>query len=149
MEMIDSKKRKLSAQEIILMSMKDRLPPGVDERSGLTSLLAEAKAPGAHLVQHGNTIFIGHVTDKNPTVVFGRALNMDTANNFVNNGQKYFNQLVDAGMKTYASMPFNEPQFIHAFKAFEKDRARKNTKVQILDVKNQPGFKMALVTFKE
>jgi len=56
--------------------------------------------------------------------------------------------LVDVGLKTYITMPFNEPQFIHALKAFERDKS-KNTKTQILDVENQPGFKMGIITFKE
>jgi hypothetical protein len=148
MEMIDSKKRKLSPQEIILMAIKDRPIEGVSEEQMLSSLLAESKMKGAHMVQVGNTIFIGHFTEKDPSVVLGRAINMDTANNFVNNGQKYFKQLVDVGLKTYITMPFNEPQFIHALKAFERDKS-KNTKTQILDVENQPGFKMGIITFKE
>jgi hypothetical protein len=148
MEMIDSKKRKLSPQEIILMAIKDRPIEGVSEKQMLSSLLAESKMKGSHMVQVGNTIFIGHFTEADPSIVLGRAINMDTANNFVNNGQKYFEQLVDVGLKTYITMPFNEPQFIHALKAFERNKT-KNVKTQILDVENQPGFKMGIITFKE
>lgn len=148
MEMVDSNEQQLSAQQIIMAGLESRLPAGADPKQAAASILAEVKMPYAHLVQHGNTLFIGHVDKKDNSVVWGRAINMDTAYNFLQNGWEYFNQLYDMGVRTYVSMAFNKTQFEAAFKIFEKYKITEDTKVEIKDAKDKPGYKVAIIHFK-
>jgi len=85
-KMIDSKKEKLNFAEIAGIAFENtRL--SVPKKFAMTGVLAEVNQPDTDVKQIGNTVFILH-EGKNGQGFF-KALNADTAANFVANSKKY------------------------------------------------------------
>lgn len=91
----DSNEKLLSIPEIIVANLKEQ---NVEQRMVAPYVLAivkEGAMPDTDVRQFGNTVFISHFKTKNDTkVVFGRAFNVDTARNYLTNGEEYFKYLI-------------------------------------------------------
>jgi hypothetical protein len=91
---------------------------GITPQVALIGLAKELTMDSVEPKQFGNTVFIGHYTD-DKSGVYMRALNMDTARNFVDNGEQYIKYLLDQKVdKMYTE--FNGSQLLHVFKLFSK-----------------------------
>lgn len=121
METVDSKKKKLAFQEVMvraIVSQKKDLDVPVDH--ALMSLIAELQMPNTEAIQFGNTVFISHYSPESPMCAM-YALNVDTAKNYINNGEMYVRHLIKNGITgfvtTYKTESFGIP-----FKQIEKNR---------------------------
>ena len=99
---VDSKKKKLSISDIILLSVEELTTPEL--RPKMLALIAkESSLPSADVVQFGNTVFLTHINaDKSKSI--GRAFNVDTARNFIRNGLRFAAYLQDKGIAKYVTM---------------------------------------------
>ena len=111
MKIIDSKKKKLTMQEVItqvLVNQKDDTP--VPLAGALISIVKELEIPNSEAIQFGNTVFISHYDNSGKACVM-RALNADTGVNFLNNCEMYMRHLLSQGtvyfMTTYHQESFN------------------------------------------
>lgn len=85
-KMVNSKDKELNSAEIIMIALentKSEYPLKVV----YPAIITEMTQPNADVKQIGNTIFVLHRADEDQA--FFKALNADTANNFVENSKKY------------------------------------------------------------
>jgi len=132
MEVVDSKKQKLDPPAIILKSAKMQDTQGLNNTQLLGAVGAQMSLPNSSTVQVGNTVFLtffGKTPETNKKAV-GRAFNVDTGKNFINNGFQFFQSLQRQGV-THYSTQFKGHVFLNAFKIFQRRAAKQDTKIYI------------------
>jgi hypothetical protein len=118
MALIDSKETPLPAPEVILESVKNSNDTGYPPAVVATAIVKEMTMKGVDMVQIGNTVFIGHRgKGENKDKMVGRAFNVDTGENFIRNGFKYFNYLQGKGITRYVTQ-YDGDIFDSAFRTF-------------------------------
>jgi hypothetical protein len=117
---VDSKKQQLKFDDIVKISVqetKSQYPAPV----AFVSVIKELTLPGAWSVRMGNTVFIVHPQKDKVGYVFFRALNADTAKNYVEHSKKFTNQMRDKGYKVMVTQ-FQDPTILNIFKAIARDK---------------------------
>ena len=130
-EMIDSRKDKLTIPEIITRAVHNLPVEGVPPYAAILSIIKEGSMPRTEVKQYGNTVFITHFSEGKDLAV-GRALNIDTAKNFIPNGEEYFRELILGGTKKFVAQ-FNQKSFATAFMAFKRRPITTEMKMWIFD----------------
>lgn len=115
---VDSRKDQLSISEIIAQSVYNNLPEGVPPYAAILAIIQEGSMPHTEVKQYGNTVFITHFGEDKDLAV-GRALNIDTAKNFIINGEEYFRDLVRGGTTKWVAQ-FDQKSFVTALMAFKR-----------------------------
>ena len=117
--MIDSKHQELSPQEIIHIAAQETgsqySPQQVE-----AALMAEAHEAGAILMRQGNTLFVIHRGKDDPTLGVFRALNADTAENYLENSFMFIRAVKAAGFKHLLSQ-FQDPSLLNIFEAIKRN----------------------------
>ena len=117
---IDSKVEPLPAPTIISMMVGELDLKGVSTKAALVAIAQEISMPNTDLVQVGNTVFVGHRgKGEKKNMMWGRAFNVDTAQNFIANGLKYFTHLQDLGITKYMT-EYEGQIYDSAFKAWKR-----------------------------
>jgi len=117
---VDSKQEPLPAPTILTMVAGQLDLGGVSEQAALVGLAHEISMPDVDLVQVGNTVFVGHRgVGANKNKVVGRAFNVDTARNYVENYVKYLKLVEDKGV-THYSIDFEGEALVPIAKAIGK-----------------------------
>ena len=117
---VDSTQEPLPAPSVLSMAAAELDLKGITVEAAMLGLAHEMSLPDVDLVQVGNTVFIGHKGKgeaKNKMV--GRAFNVDTARNFVNNYVKYLTVLQGKGI-THYSIDFKGEELVPIAKAVGK-----------------------------
>jgi len=96
---IDSTKELLTPPQILIEFLQRYGTDGIPMQAALAGLAQELGMDDAESIQFGNTAFISHY-DEGEGLVFMRALNVDTAPNFVNNIENYVSYVYRRGVKT-------------------------------------------------
>jgi hypothetical protein len=116
--MVDSRQKQLNSAEIIRVALentKSEYPPNV----AMPAVVSEMKQPNTDVKQMGNTLFIMHMGKDGQS--FFKALNADTAKNFVESSNQYImyakNQL---GQKILVT-EFKDPAISTLFKLISKN----------------------------
>lgn len=133
MPQIDSKQRQLSIPEVVAQAAAQsnhELPI----QTILVAFVKEASMPNTDVDKFGNTVFITHF-DKTKTKAVGRALNVDTARNFLDNGEEYMRKLYKQGVRRFCTW-FNSPSFAMSFEAFKKRPVTTEMDVRIVPSKD-------------
>lgn len=69
---------------------------------------------------YGNTVFISHFKTRDGVkAVFGRALNADTARNYLRNGEDYFRYLIEEEVDYFVTL-YDDPRIGIIFKYIER-----------------------------
>ena len=102
---VDSKKKQLSFQEVMMYRVKDedekkQLPHSAEVV--LLTLIEELKMPSCEAILFGNTFFIYHV-NKGRTGAVVRMLNVDTATNLIDNSVKFARHMQKEGIEHFMS----------------------------------------------
>ena len=128
---VDSKKRPLPAPTIITTALGELDLGGIKPEAALAGIAKEMTMEDTDMVQIGNTVFIGHRgKGDNKDLMWGRALNIDTAQNFVANGLKYFTHMQKIGVKRYVS-DYDGAIYDSAFKAWKRYADKLDTKIAV------------------
>jgi len=144
---IDSAERKLSPPEIILMALENLDLRGLNPQVAATGIIRELGMPKVDALQLGNTVFIGHRgKGENKDLMYGRALNIDTAQNFISNGLKYFTHMQNLGVKRYVS-DYDGATYDSAFKAWKRYADKGDSKIAV--GRKASGGSRAYVTLGE
>lgn len=114
-EPIDSTNELLEPPQIMLEFMRRYGTAGVPPAAALASLINEISGDSAETIQFGNTAFISHYSDERP-MVYMRALNVDTAANFVDNIEYYVAYVYRRGIKIIVTN-YTDPSVSTAIKA--------------------------------
>ena len=117
---INSKVEPLPAPTIISTVIGELDLKGVPPEAALVAIAHEMNMPNVDLVQVGNTVFIGHRgTGEKKNMMWGRAFNIDTAQNFIANGLKYFTHLQELGIEKYLT-EYDGDVYDSAFKTWKR-----------------------------
>lgn len=87
-QLTDSKQEKLSMQQIIEFAAAKTASEYTKEQV-YGSVLKELTLPGSLVIQLGNTIFLAHRSKQDPTIAMMRALNADTAQNYLESCEQF------------------------------------------------------------
>lgn len=121
MEMIDSKQQELSGEQIIEIAAQntgiERPPEQVKEM-----LKIEFSMPNTWKMRNGNTIFVVHKSDE-PGYGYFRALNADTAPNFLENSRVFADAAYKVGFDVLVTQ-FQDPTLLNIFKAISRNPIR-------------------------
>lgn len=115
---VDSSQQELSVPEIIQIAAKQtksKYPPS----AVLASVTKECQMPDAILLRYGNTLFIIH-KGKN-RMGFFRALNADTAANYLQSSVQFTQDAYDIGFDVLVTQ-FEDPSLLSIFRYIGKDQ---------------------------
>lgn len=144
---IDSKVEPLPAPTIVSTVVSELDLGGVPPEAAMASIAKEMTMENADMVQVGNTVFLGHRgTGKDKDLMWGRAFNIDTAQNFIANGLRYFTHMQQIGVKRYVS-EYDGDVYDSAFKAWKRYADRADTKIAVGRLSD--GNSKAFVTLGE
>ena len=116
-EMVDSDKNLLDADKIIQTAvMNIRSPYSYDQV--YKSIAEELQQPGTQYIREGNTLFIVHY-DHGRVGTF-RALNADTALNYINSSWLFVKACYDMGYDTLIT-EFYDPTIVNIFRTISKN----------------------------
>lgn len=118
--LVDSKQKELQPQEIILEATTQTKSEYTPDQV-LATVMVEAKEPGVVLMQQGNTLYISHKCKDR--VAYARALNADTAQNYVENSIVYAKAMYAAGYDTLV-VDFSDKTILSLFNALVADKNR-------------------------
>ena len=87
-QLVDSNQQKLSMQEIVEIAAQNTRENYTKEQV-LGAIYKELTLPGSLVLQLGNTVFLVHRTKSDPTIAMMRALNADTAQNYLDHCEQF------------------------------------------------------------
>ena len=115
--MVDSQQQELSAEDIIAIAAMNT-DAGVDRQKAIEMINAELKMDDTLFIRQGNTLFILHKAA--PRVGWFRALNADTAENFLENSNEFIKACYKMGFDTVAT-EFQDPSLLNIFRAISRN----------------------------
>ena len=118
MEMVDSKQRQLTSEQIIEVAAANT-KVGRPMKQVKDMLTVEFSMPSVWKMRQGNTIFVVHKT-KYPGAGFFRALNADTARNFVDNGRVFCQAAYKVGFGNVVTQ-FSDASLLGIFKVISRN----------------------------
>lgn len=111
-QLVDSKQQELTPEDIIAIASINT-DSTVDSSTAVQRVAAELQLEDTLFLREGNTLFIIHKSA--PRVGWFRALNADTAPNFLDNSVIFIQACYDMGFDTMAST-FNDPTLLGIFR---------------------------------
>jgi hypothetical protein len=128
---VDSKQEPLPAPTVISMALGETDLGRVTPAAGLAGIAKELTMDNVDILQVGNTVFIGHRgKGKNKDLMWGRAINVDTAQNFINNGLRYLTHLQRIGIKRYVA-EYKGDTLDNAFRVWKRYADKADTTVAV------------------
>ena len=115
--MVDSQQEELSVEDIISIAGMNTDAEAEPERL-IKMINAELQMPDTLFLRQGNTLFIIHKAK--PGVGYFRALNADTARNFLENGRTFMLACHKMGFDTMAT-DFTDPAILAVFRYVSKN----------------------------
>jgi hypothetical protein len=135
MRVVNSDKEELPPASIIAIYVDGTDKRGRSTQEILMMIAKEGSLENADMTQFGNTVFLGHTGTTSTTKMIGRALNVDTARNFVANVLEYVRYLQDKGITHYATQ-ISDDKLLGVFKIVKKKLEAKDSTVRILPTKS-------------
>ena len=115
--LVDSKKQELGTEAIMMISAQETKSP-YPASTVYAAMLKEMNMVGTSIVRNGNTLFVIH-NAKGRVGVF-RALNADTARNYLENSYAFIQGAYKMGFDTLVS-DFEDPTIFNIFKAISRN----------------------------
>lgn len=146
---VDSKKTKLGPSQIVMhfaeqYSKSDLPGANTPVKAVIAGILKEITMPNTDLEQFGNTAFIGHRgKGENKNAMAGRALNVDTANNFSKNGLEYMESLRKKGIEYYRTDFYNK-SYLSLFRRWHKTLTQRGDNLDVMNL-SDGGFRAFIV----
>lgn len=118
--LVDSNKKELSSESILMIAAQQTKSPYSPEQV-YASLVKEMNMKGTSVYRQGNTFFLMHHA-KGRIGIF-RALNADTARNYLNNSYTFIKDAYDMGFDILVS-DFKDPTIMNLFKGISRNPPR-------------------------
>lgn len=147
-EPIDSTKRLLKGPEIIFEYLqKHDTDTEHSPQEKLAAISAEITMDDADVIQFGNTAYISHYGEDN--VVFMRALNVDTARNFIDNTENYVAYAFRRGVKHIATQ-YDDAVISTLIKRVKQNLTKHNPSLKVsLTIEDAQDGYVAVVSLKD
>lgn len=141
--LVDSKNKQLGQEAILMIAAQETKSPH-PASTVYAALVKEMNMVGTSVVREGNTLFIIHNAEGR--VGLFRALNADTARNYLENSYAFIQGAYKMGFDVLVS-EFKDPTIMNIFKAISRNppqedmgyRAEKNSKGFRVTVKLGPA----------
>jgi hypothetical protein len=117
--MVNSKQKMLDPIEIIRIALENTKSQYTTEE-GIAAIIAETRTPNAIAMREGNTLFLIHYDPKRKDHGMFRALNADTAANYLRNSVMFIKAAGLAGFKVLVSQ-FKDPTILNIFKSISRN----------------------------
>jgi hypothetical protein len=116
---VDSKHQELTNEEIIQIAAQETGSPYSPEQV-MASIVAEGQEPGTFMMREGNTILMAHRYEKDESIAVIRAINADTAQNYLNNSVMFKDALASMGFRAVITV-FHDESLLNIFKYIGRD----------------------------
>lgn len=138
-QMVNSQEQELSVEDIIGIA---GMNTGADVSYGdlMTAITAELQMPNTLFIRQGNTLFIIHKAA--PRVGYFRALNADTANNFLKNSTIFIEACYKMGFDTMVTQ-FTDPSLLGIFRYISQNPPNEDMGYQV-DRTDDGGFQVTV-----
>ena len=131
-QMVDSQQQELSVEDIIGIAGMNT-DANVTQAQLVNMINAELQMEDTLLLRQGNTLFIIHKAK--PRVGYFRALNADTAQNFLQNGNEFIKACYKMGFDTMATA-FSDPTILGVFRYISNNPPNPNMGYQVQKTEN-------------
>ena len=111
---VDSRHQELDNDEIISIAAMETGSPYSPEQVK-ASLIAETQETGAIILRQGNTLFVVHKVPNREGVAVFRALNADTAQNYIQNSIMFLKAMASMAYTTLVTQ-FHDESLLNIFK---------------------------------
>jgi hypothetical protein len=115
--LVDSKTKQLSQEAVLMIAAQETKSPH-PASTLYAAMIKEMNMPGTSIVRDGNTVFIIHNAQGRVGVF--RALNADTARNYLENSYAFIQGAYKMGFDTLVS-DFEDPTIMNIFKAISRN----------------------------
>ena len=115
--LVDSKKKELGVEAILMIAAQETKSPH-PASTVYAALVKEMNMPGTSIVREGNTLFVIHNAEGRVGVF--RALNADTARNYLESSYAFIQGAYKMGFDTLVS-EFEDPTIMNIFKAISRN----------------------------
>jgi hypothetical protein len=135
-ELVDSKKQKLSYNQVLLGSIinlksSGQIPEDITMQQAAAMILKEIESKNVQTVQIGNSIFIGVFTpEKNNMYI--RLHNMDVGRNVIDSMYRYVAFLQKRGI-AFASAQIRNEKLLPGLRILKKKLEEKDTKLEVVE----------------
>jgi hypothetical protein len=136
--LVDSKKQELSSESILMIAAQQTKSPYSPEQV-YAALVKEMNTEGTSTYREGNTVFLMHHA-KGRIGVF-RALNADTARNYLDNSYTFIKDAYDMGFDVLVS-DFKDPTIMNLFKGISRNPPREGMGYRAERIKD--GFRVTV-----
>ena len=136
--LVDSKKKQLSQDAILMIAAQETKSPH-PASTIYAAMVKEMNMPGTSVVRDGNTLFVIH-NAKGRVGVF-RALNADTARNYLENSYAFIQGAYKMGFDVLVS-EFEDPTIMNIFKAISRNPPQEGMGYKAVRTKN--GFRVTV-----
>lgn len=119
MQAVDSKQQELPANQIVAIAAQNTKSP-YPAQVVLGLFLKEAAAPGTSLLRYGNTLYVIHPSKSNTSIGTFRALNADTAKNFLESGYQFVKDAREKGFDVLQTT-FQDESILNIFRTISKN----------------------------
>jgi hypothetical protein len=109
----------LDEDEIISIAAQETDSPYSPEQVR-AAVLAEAHGTGALIIRQGNTLFVVNKNPNNPKAAVFRALNADTASNYIKNSIEFIKAIKMAGYEVLVT-DFNDESILSIFRYISRN----------------------------
>jgi hypothetical protein len=115
--LVDSKKKELGVEAILMIAAQETKSPH-PASTVYAAMVKEMNMPGTSIVRDGNTLFVIH--SAGGRVGLFRALNADTARNYLESSYAFIQGAYKMGFDTLVS-EFEDPTIMNIFKAISRN----------------------------
>ena len=115
--LVDSKNKQLGEQAIMMIAAQETKSPH-PASTVYAAMVKEMNLPGTSTVREGNTLFVIH--NAGGRVGMFRALNADTARNYLESSYAFIQAAYKMGFDTIVS-DFEDPTIMNIFKAISRN----------------------------
>ena len=117
--LVDSKQQQLKPQEILKTALEETESPH-DAPYAVASITKEIQDPNTNTLLIGNTMFIVNRSPSNEKYAMFRALNADTAANYLENSKEFIRRMKEYGFTVLVSR-FKDSTILNLFKAISQN----------------------------
>ena len=136
--LVDSKKKELSSESILMIAAQQTKSP-YSPQQVYAALVKEMNTEGTSTYREGNTVFLMHHA-KGRIGIF-RALNADTARNYLDNSFTFIKDAYDMGFDILVS-DFKDPTIMNLFKGISRNPPREGMGYRA--EKTKDGFRVTV-----
>jgi hypothetical protein len=152
MAITNSKNKQLEISEVIAAALGDlyqrrMLPDGIPLYAAIAATIAEGTRPNVEVTQLGNTVFFAYYSEDRKEVYI-KALNVDTARNYLENSIQYTKQLNESGVERLVSDTYDK-SIEQLFDAIGRTPMAKNWGMKVMESDNNPRVKRMFVVMKD